>query len=61
MSDDVGLTASVDVLTSIAKGTGPRKSMLALGYAGWAPGQLESEIQAKGTDRKLRILKWTSH
>ena len=48
VSDDVGLTASVDVLTAIAEGTGPRKSMLALGYAGWAPGQLESEIQANG-------------
>ncbi|MEP2117060.1 YqgE/AlgH family protein, partial [Bauldia litoralis] len=31
-----------------AEGNGPRNAMLALGYAGWAPGQLESEIQANG-------------
>ena len=44
----VCLTATVDILRDIAKGTGPDKALLALGYAGWAPGQLESEIQANG-------------
>ena len=39
------LTATVDILKAIAGGTGPRHSLLALGYASWAPGQLESEIQ----------------
>ena len=39
------LTATVDILKAIAMGTGPRHSLLALGYASWAPGQLESEIQ----------------
>ncbi len=42
------LTATIDILRDIAKGTGPDKALLALGYAGWAPGQLESEIHANG-------------
>ncbi len=48
VSDDVALTATLDVLRSMADGTGPQQSMLALGYAGWAPGQLDAEIQANG-------------
>ena len=39
------LTASVDILSAIAAGGGPRQGLLALGYAGWAPGQLDQEIQ----------------
>ncbi len=39
------LTASLDILKAVASGGGPRDCILALGYAGWAPGQLESEIQ----------------
>lgn len=39
------MTASVDILKAIAGGGGPRRGILALGYAGWGPGQLENEIQ----------------
>lgn len=45
MEDGVGLTATVDILRDIAEGTGPRESLLALGYAGWGAGQLDDEMQ----------------
>jgi putative transcriptional regulator len=45
VNDAVALTASLDVLKAIAEGKGPREGLLALGYAGWGPGQLDSEIQ----------------
>ncbi len=45
VDDQVGLTATIDVLKAIAAGRGPRQSMLALGYAGWSAGQLDSEIR----------------
>ncbi len=41
---DVSLTATLDILRAIAAGEGPQKAVLALGCAGWAPGQLENEI-----------------
>jgi putative transcriptional regulator len=41
----IALTASVDILKAIAGGGGPREGLLALGYAGWGPGQLETEFQ----------------
>ena len=44
----VALTASVEILKAIAQGKGPQKSLLALGYAGWGPGQLDMEIRANG-------------
>lgn len=48
VDDGIALTATVDVLKAIARGRGPQKSLLALGYAGWGPGQLDDEIKANG-------------
>lgn len=45
VADGVALTATVDVLRAIAEGHGPSHSLLALGYAGWSSGQLDSEIR----------------
>ncbi len=48
IDEGVCLTATLDILKAIARGKGPASAVLALGYAGWAPGQLEQEIQQNG-------------
>ncbi len=48
IDDGVCLTATLDILKAMAAGEGPASAVLALGYAGWSAGQLESEIQANG-------------
>lgn len=45
ITDNIALTATIDILKEIAVGGGPKRNLLALGYAGWGPGQLENEIQ----------------
>jgi len=45
VNDEIGLTATIDVLKAIAQGEGPARSLLALGYAGWGAGQLDNEIR----------------
>ena len=42
------MTATLDILQDIARGRGPGDAILALGYAGWGPGQLEDEIRENG-------------
>lgn len=46
--EEVALTATVDILKDMANGQGPQHSLLAIGYAGWGPGQLDEELQANG-------------
>lgn len=44
INERIGITGTVDILKAIAEGKGPRKSIFALGYAGWGPGQLDAEM-----------------
>jgi putative transcriptional regulator len=48
VADDIALTVAPEMLASVVRGTGPRRSVFVLGYAGWGPGQLEGEIRRGG-------------
>jgi putative transcriptional regulator len=48
VSEDICLTATIDILRAISSGRGPRKALMALGYSGWGAGQLEHEIAENG-------------
>src|SRR3982751_5655598 len=48
IDEGICLTATLDILKAIARGSGPASAVLALGYAGWPPGQLENELQHNG-------------
>ncbi len=48
VADNMCLSTTLDILRSIAEGDGPEKALLALGYCGWEPGQLESELVRDG-------------
>jgi putative transcriptional regulator len=48
VTDEVAFTTSIDVLEAVAKGHGPKRLLVSIGYAGWSPGQLEEEISRNG-------------
>ena len=48
VSDEFSMTATLDILEDIATGAGPKRALMMLGYAGWGPSQLESEIAMNG-------------
>jgi putative transcriptional regulator len=59
VTSEISLTATIEILRAIAEGRGPEKSLFALGYAGWGPGQIESELSSNGwihCDAKKAIL-----
>lgn len=48
VDDSFAMTATIDVLEDLAQGLGPARALMALGYSGWGPGQLEDEIAQNG-------------
>lgn len=48
VSDDICMTATLDIIRAISNGKGPKRATMLLGYAGWGAGQLEAEIASNG-------------
>ena len=48
VTDEIAFTTSIDVLEAVAKGDGPKRMLVSIGYSGWSPGQLEDEIGRNG-------------
>jgi putative transcriptional regulator len=48
VNDTIGLTATLDILKDMAEDNGPKQAILSLGYAGWSPNQLETELRHNG-------------
>jgi putative transcriptional regulator len=48
VTSEVAFTTSIDVLEAVARGAGPQRMLVSIGYAGWSPGQLEDEISRNG-------------
>ncbi|TWI64212.1 putative transcriptional regulator [Pseudoduganella lurida] len=48
VTDDVAFTTSIDVLEAVARGAGPQRMLVSIGYSGWSPGQIEDEISRNG-------------
>ena len=48
VTDEIAFTSSIDVLEAVAKGDGPQRMLVSIGYSGWSPGQLEDEIGRNG-------------
>jgi len=48
VTEDVAFTTSIDVLEAVARGNGPSRMLVSIGYAGWSPGQLEEESSRNG-------------
>tara|TARA_Y100000588_G_scaffold394604_1_gene515973 strand:- start:2307 stop:2834 length:528 start_codon:yes stop_codon:yes gene_type:complete len=45
INEEFGMTASIEIIKELAKGNGPKQSLIALGYSGWGTGQLDGELQ----------------
>jgi putative transcriptional regulator len=48
VTENISLTATIDILRAMAEGRGPLHAIFALGYSGWGPGQIEDEIRVNG-------------